>query len=383
MSRILILSGEASGELHGSALATALKKISPDIELEGIGGPKMEAAGVRLLTGLDKLDIMGIPSWPELRRALAVLKKLSLYIKSSSFDAIVLIDNPGLNLRLARVARDSGHRVIYYIAPQTWAWREGRIKKLRRNVDKVLSILPFEEAYFRKAGVDCDFIGNPIMDEVPISFDVAGLRTEFGLESTDAVVGFLPGSRKGEVERLLPAMLGAGLRLLDSGERAGRKPRFILARAASVPLDLIESLIRPTGLPVTIIPERAYDVIAVCDALIVTSGTATLQTALVGRPMSIVYRISELNYHAFKWVVKARWMGLANLIAGRLMSREFLQKEVTGERLADATAELLTNPKAREQAETDAAELRAKLGGPGVSNRAAARILELIGGQRA
>jgi len=380
MPRILILAGEASGDLHGSNLARSLLERCPGIEIEGLGGAKMEAAGVRLLSGIEKLDIIGVPTWSELRRALAVLKKLSQYIATTSFDAVVLIDNPGLNLRLARVAKRSGHRVIYYIAPQIWAWHESRVKKLRKYVDRLLAILPFEEAYFRKAGVDCVFVGHPIMDQLHWPYDVAGLRGEFGLDPNAKVIGLLPGSRKSEIERLLPPMLEAAGRLVGAGRADGAPRQIVLAHAPALPRSLIEHHLARSGVPVTVVSERPYDVIASSDALIVASGTATLQSALVGRPMTIVYRTSKLTYAVSRRLIKVPWLGLANLIAGRQIAMEVYQDDVTGERLARETEVLLTAPGRLAEAEAVGRELRAKLGASDASQRAAAEILAMIGG---
>ncbi len=378
MPRILILAGEASGDMHGAGLARSLAQQCPGIELEGLGGAKMEAAGVRLLSGIERLDIIGLPTLSELRRALAVFKKLSNHIATTPYDAVVLIDNPGLNLRLARVAKRAGRTVIYYIAPQIWAWNERRVEKLRKYVDRLLAILPFEEAYFKKAGVDCVFDGNPNVDQLQPSYDAAKLRGEFGLDPKATVIGLLPGSRKSEIQRLLPVMLEAAGRLLaGSGAVDGSPRRFVLARAPSVPPALIERFLSQSGVPVTVISDRAYDVIATCDALIVASGTATLQTALVGRPMTIVYRGPALSYAIARWVIKVPWIGLANLIAGRQIAKELIQSDVTGERLARETETLLANPTGRAEAERVSTELRARLGAPGTSYRAAAEIIAL------
>jgi lipid-A-disaccharide synthase len=338
----------------------------------------MQAAGVRLLSGIERLDIIGVPTLSELRRAFAVFKKLSRYLATASFDAVVLIDNPGLNLRLARVAKRNGRRVLYYVAPQIWAWNERRVEKLRKYVDRLLVILPFEEAYFRKAGVDCVFVGHSIMDQLAPSYDAAALRTEFGLDPKARVIGLLPGSRKSEIERLLPVMLEAVQRLAEPGKADGLPRSFVLAHAPAVPLALIERFLSQSSVKVTTISDRVYDVIAACDALIVASGTATLQTALVGRPMTIVYRTSALTYAISRRLIKVPWIGLANLVAGRQIAKELIQNDVTGERLALETERLLASPTGLAEAESVARELRAKFGPPGASYRAAAQILAMM-----
>ncbi len=377
MPRVLILSGEASGDLHGASLAGALRRLSPDIELEGLGGARMEAAGVRLLSGIDKLDIIGVPSLAELRRAYVVFHKLARYIRENAFDAVVLIDNPGLNLRLARVAKLAGLKVVYYIAPQIWAWNEGRIKKIRRYVDCLLVILPFEQAYFGKVGVDCRFVGHPIMDELPPHFDVTALRRDFGLDETATIVGLLPGSRKSEIQRLLPVMLDAARLVLSNAPEGGAARQCVLVHAASVPRDMIDGFVAAANIPVTIIPQHPYEAIAACDGIMVASGTATLQTALVGRPMTIVYRTGAVTYQIYKRLIRVPWIGLANLVAGRQIATELIQDSLTAERLA-AETELLLSPERAQQARSVSAELRQTMGAAGASDRAAAEIINMI-----
>ncbi len=378
MSRILIFTGEASGDQHGASLATALKRARPDIEIEGLGGSRMQAAGVRLVSGIEKLDIIGVPTLPELSRALRVFRQLSHYIKTQPCDAVVLIDNPGLNLRLARVAKQAGRRVIYYIAPQIWAWNERRIITMRKYVDCLLVILPFEEAYFQKGGVDARFIGHPIMDEVSPFYDVPALRAAFGVDGAAEVIGIFPGSRKSEVSRLAPLMLEAAQRLAREGAERGIQRAFLIAHAPSIPRQMIDSLIAASGARVVLVTGRAYDVIAASDALMAASGTATLQIALVGRPMTIAYRTSALSYAIFRHLVRVRWIGLANLIAERQIATELIQDDATAERLFHETLRLLDDRGRRREAEEVGRELRAKLGPPGASGRAAAEILAML-----
>jgi lipid-A-disaccharide synthase len=217
---------------------------------------------------------------------------------------------------------------------------------MRKYVDRLLAILPFEEDYFRKGGVDCVFVGNPIIDQLPASFDAVTIRQEFGLDPRSEVIGLLPGSRKSEIRRLLPAMLEASRRLTTSAEARDAPRAFVLAHAPLVPIMMVETLIARSGVPVTVVSDRTYDVIAACDAVIVASGTATLQTALVGRPMTIIYRASVLMAAVFRHLIKVKWIGLANLVAGRQIAKELLQNDVNGKRLASATEAILADPTA-------------------------------------
>ncbi|TAJ22236.1 MAG: lipid-A-disaccharide synthase, partial [Nitrospirae bacterium] len=207
MPRILIVTGEASGDLHGANLATAIRTLRPDVELLGVGGGKMRAAGVRLVQGIERLDAIGMVGLAQLRAAIRTYAALSRFLKENPLDAVVFIDNPGLNLRLARVAKRAGHRVIYYIAPQIWAWHGSRIGLIAQVVNRMIVILPFEEELYRRAGVRCTFVGHPLLDAVAPSYDRSELRKRVGLDETARVIGLLPGSREKEVRSLLPMML--------------------------------------------------------------------------------------------------------------------------------------------------------------------------------
>jgi lipid-A-disaccharide synthase len=369
------MAGEASGDQHGAALAHALKSRAPNVELLGLGGPRMRAAGVKLLEGIDRLDIVGLPSPSELRQAIKTFRLLSRQIETLTLDAVVLIDNPGLNLRLARVAKRAGHRVVYYIAPQLWAWNRGRIRVIQQVVDRVLVILPFEEEIYRQAGIPCTFVGHPLMDELPVNQDVAALRRELAAEPGTSVVGLLPGSRKREVGMLLPIMLQAAARLAASTGPASY--RFVIGKAAPLPQEIIDGCATAAGVPVTVWEDRAYDVMAAADALCVASGTATLQSALIGTPMTIVYRADPVTAFLARRLIRVKWLGLANLVAGRTIARELLQQDCTPDKLADATSKLLGDEEARAASRAVAAELREKLGRRGASERAADAILSI------
>ena len=213
MPRILIVTGEASGDLHGANLARALRTLRQDIEILGVGGDKMQAAGVQLLAGIQRLDVMGMPGLAQLRAALRNYSALTRFLRQTRLEAVVFIDHPGLNLRLARVAKKARHRVVYYIAPQIWAWHSSRIRLISRVVDRMIVILPFEEVLYRQAGIACDFVGHPLLDAVAPCYDRAELRKRFGFDEAAIVIGLLPGSREREVRSLLPIMLQAAARL--------------------------------------------------------------------------------------------------------------------------------------------------------------------------
>jgi len=371
MPRILIITGEASGDLHGANLAKALKVCDPRVQLTGIGGAEMEAAGVRLVRETDRLDIIGmvglITVLSVIRRFFAVRR----LFRSEPWDAVVFIDHPGLNLRYAYFAKAAGLRVFYYIAPQIWAWRPGRIHWIKQRVDHVLVILPFEKAIYDRANIPCTFVGHPLLDAVAPDYDRPGLRQRFGLDQDGPVIALLPGSRTREVESLLPILLEAGEKL------AQREPKtqFILAQAPTIQDNLLKSLLRHRVLSVKIVKEQASEVMAAADLALVASGTATLQAAVIGTPLILVYRTSALTFWLAFFLIRVRWIGLVNLVAERTVVPELIQAEATGQRLYEEASRLLEDRFAYDDMKRGLAKVRASLGQPGASTRAAEVVL--------
>mgnify|MGYP001577454883 FL=1 len=369
--RILIVTGEASGDLHGAHLAKAIMALDPTAQLVGIGGAGMRAAGVTLVPGVPKLDVMGLigPSAiPALVQRVRAIRKV---LKAEAWDLVVLIDNPGLNFHFARVAKAAGRRVLYYIAPQVWAWRPGRMKWIQRRVDHVVVILPFEPELYRRAGVRCTFVGHPLLDSVAPHYDRAGLRKEFGFDESTRVVGLLPGSRRSEVETLLPVLLKAAaqLALAEPGTQ------FILAQASSIEDNQIQPLLQNSPVSVRVAHDRASEVMALSDVLFVASGTATLQAAVVGTPMVLLYKTSPLTYRLARWLAKVKWIGLVNLVAGRSIVPELIQDEATEERLCQEVLHLLRDRSAYNDMKEELRQVRQSLGEPGASHRAAQVVL--------
>ena len=369
--RILIVTGEASGDLHGAHLAKAITALDPTAQLVGIGGAGMRAAGVTLVPGVPKLDVMGLigPSAiPALVQRVRAIRKV---LKAEAWDLVVLIDNPGLNFHFARVAKAAGRRVLYYIAPQVWGWRPGRMKWIQRRVDHVVVILPFEPELYRRAGVRCTFVGHPLLDSVAPHYDRAGLRKEFGFDESTRVVGLLPGSRRSEVETLLPVLLKAAaqLALAEPGTQ------FILAQASSIEDNQIQSLLQNSPVSVRVAHDRASEVMALSDVLFVASGTATLQAAVVGTPMVLLYKTSPLTYRLARWLAKVKWIGLVNLVAGRSIVPELIQDEATEERLCQEVLHLLRDRSAYNDMKEELRQVRQSLGEPGASHRAAQVVL--------
>jgi lipid-A-disaccharide synthase len=374
---IMLSAGEASGDLHGSTLCRALAALRPGVRLCGMGGARMAAAGMEVIADPTSRAVVGINEAlgrvPELYRA---YRRLATRLRDERPHALVLIDFPEFNLYLARQARRAGVPVVYFIPPQLWAWRRGRLRQIARRISRVLAVLPFERDLYEAAGVPVDFVGHPLLDVLPFDLGRDEARRRLGCGPGEVVVGLFPGSRREEVARLLPSMLAAASRLAS----AGAAERFLLGLAPTVDRAVIEGHLAQggaTGAPRVDVREgRTYEVMAAADVIVVASGTATLEAALLGVPMVVCYRVSRLTEVMVRLLVRVSWASLPNIIAGRLIVPEILQDEVSGDRLAAETARLLDDPVAATAQRTAFKDLRARLGEPGVAERAAAAVIE-------
>lgn len=368
----MLLAGEASGDLHGAALARELGRLRPGIELFGIGGERMAAAGVRLLFDPTRHSLIG---FGEALRRLPLFRRWQGEVKRSLQrerpDALTLIDFGGFNLGVAAYARRLGIPAVYYIPPAAWAWGRARARKVARSCTRVASIFPFEAELYREAGADVVFVGHPLLDEVRTSGSREEARTAFGVGPEELLVGLLPGSRGQEIESLLPVMLTAGRLLAD------RFPglRWALGLAPTVDRDRVAGLVADAGLPVSLSP-TAHDVMQAADVVMVASGTATLETALFGTPMVMVYRVSPFTYQVARRLVKLRHYALPNILAGEEVVPELVQGDLTPERLAEAVSGYLQDPKRREETRQRLLTLVKQLGEPGAARRAAQIVLE-------
>jgi lipid-A-disaccharide synthase len=287
----------------------------------------------------------------------------------------VLIDFPEFNLRLARRARRAGVPVVYFIPPQLWAWRAGRVRQMARRVRRVLAVFPFEPPLYERARVPVTFVGHPLLDVLPLDLTRDEARRRIGADPGHSLVGLLPGSRPGEIERLLPSMLDATRRLAAAD---GRR-RFVLGLAPTVAREQVATILREAGPgipPIELASGRTYEVMAAADTLLIASGTATLEAALLGAPMVICYRVSRLTELIARALTRVRWIGLPNLVSGRAVVPELIQGQVTGARLAREAARLLDDPVAATAQRAAFKDLRARLGEPGVGRRAARAVLE-------
>jgi lipid-A-disaccharide synthase len=372
MPRILLVTGEASGDLHGAHLAAAIVAQDPAVEVVGIGGAAMRAAGVTLIPNVPQLDVMGLIGLSAVRTWIGRLRAVRRILRSEPWDLVVFIDNPGLNLHFARVAKAAGRRVLYYIAPQVWAWRPGRMKWIRRRVDHVVVILPFEARLYERAGVRCTFVGHPLLDSVAPHYDKTALRRRYQLRESAPVVGLLPGSRAAEVTMLLPLLLET------AAQTAAREPatQFLVAQAASIDDHLLNRLLEDSPVRVQIVKDQASEVMAASDLLVVASGTATLQAAVIGTPMILVYKTTLPTYWVARLLIRVKWIGLVNLVAGRTIVPELIQDEATAERLIGEVRALLNDREAYNRMKDGLREVRHALGEPGASRRAARVVLE-------
>ena len=375
--KVLIVAGEASGDLHGANLVRAMLESDPGLVFYGIGGPKMEAAGVRCLARAGDMAVVGLTEvFSKLGMILGIMRKLKRSLWEEKPALIILIDYPDFNMPLARAAKKRGVPVFYYISPQVWAWRRGRIKQLRQCVDRMAVILPFEAEMYRREGMAVEFVGHPLLDGINTKYHRSEAIRRFDLREGAAIIGLLPGSRPGEVTKLLPEMLAAAGII----KREVPTAQFVLPLADTLDRDGVEEMIRPCQekLNVKIIGNEIYDVLAVCDAAMVASGTATLETALIGVPMIIVYKISLFTYLMGRIFVNVDHIGLANIIAGKTVVPELIQQDVNPPRMAKEILAILNDVERKNRIKRELAGIREKLGAPGASRRAANLAMEML-----
>lgn len=372
---ILMVAGEASADLHGANLVRAVHSMDPMVRFQGVGGPRMAEAGVDILVPSSEMAVVGLTeAIPRLARIRSAARLIKGILKNSPPDLLVLLDYPEFNLHIAKTAGRCGVPVFYYISPQVWAWRRGRIRKIAGRVDRMAVILPFEEALYRKTKMEVAYVGHPLLDAVPEGAGRAEARRRLGLDRDTPLLGVLPGSRNEEVENLLPAMLRAAEIL------RGVWPdlRCVLPVASTVSSGRIEDLVREEGGEVFLWREDMHHVLPGCDVALVASGTATLEAAVHMVPMVIVYRVSPLSYRIGKAVIRVPFIGLVNLVAGREVVPELIQGDVSPARLALEAARLLTAGPRREKVIRELRRVKELLGPGGASKRTAASVLEMM-----
>ena len=371
--RILLSCGEPSADLYAGALVRALRRADPSVEVFGMGGAHMAEAGAELLVDYRGLAVTGLTEVvTALPRLLRTLRTLVDAARDRRPDVLVVIDYPDFNFRLMQAVKALGIPVVYYISPQLWAWRAGRMRTMQEVVDRVLPIFPFEEALYREAGVDVRFVGHPLLELTKTTAPREALRAEWGLGPDQALVALLPGSRGNELKALAPVLAEARDRIRQQRPSA----RFVVARAPHVTDAWLAPLTADPG--TLVVADRTDDVLAACDVVLTASGTATVQAAIHGAPMVVLYRLSALTYRLFKPLGRVDMYAMVNLISGRRIVRELIQDECRAEAAAVEALRILTDHDYRAQMVRDLAAVREALGGPGASDRAAAAIAELV-----
>ena len=373
MTSLLLSAGEASGDMYAARLAAALKQRA-DLEIFGMGGPQMRAAGVDIVTDYSEVSVVGITEilshLPSLIRA---MRRLVAEAERRQPAFAILTDFPGFHLRLARKLKRRGIKNIYYICPQFWAWRPWRVRVVRRRFAKALCIFPFEEKFYGDAGVPVKFIGHPLVGAVHASLDRPGFFREQNLDPQKKLVTVLPGSRAAELRQHLPI-----LREACQGIHRDSPTQFVLAAAPGTNLASLREAWPPPQVPLKIVLGQTYNALAAADAAIVSSGTATIEAALLDVPMVVVYRVTPLTALLAKPLVRTPFFSMVNLIAGKRAVPELIQNDFTPSRVASEVFRLLNDQSARESLRRDLAEVRQRLGPPGAVERAADAILELI-----
>lgn len=373
--QILVVTGEASGDAHASELVAALQARRPDLRFFGMGGSKLAARGVELLYGAHEVSVMGITEvLPKIPRILQVLKGIAAAAAERRPACAILVDIPDFNLRLAAKLKALGVPVAYYVSPMIWAWRRGRVKTIRKRVDRMLCILPFEEAFYRDSGVDARYVGSPVVEQVPAPSSAADFRQRLGLSVEAPTLALLPGSRMSEIRRLLPDMVGAAKQL--AAERPGLQ--IVVPVAPTIAREEITSRFEGSGLSPRLIDGRAPEVVGASDAAIVASGTAVLEAGLMQRPLVVVYRVSLITYLVGRLMLKVAHVALVNLLANRRLVPELLQGDMTPERIASEVRRVWEPGAPREEMLRGLEEVRGRLGGPGAAERAAEAVLELL-----
>jgi lipid-A-disaccharide synthase len=373
--KILLVAGEVSGDLHGSHLVEALQRIEPEIQFFGVGGEGLKGRGMKLLYPAQSLSVVGITEvFVKLRTVLKALRGLKGSLEREKPDLIILIDFPEFNLRLAKIARRRGIPVVYYISPQIWAWRPQRIKLIARVVKKMIVLFPFEVPLYETAGVDVEWVGHPLLDIVKPTLPKEKAFREFGLDPKRRTVGLLPGSRIHEIERLLPPLL-ASTHLL---QKEIPDLQFVIPLAPGISRTILSSQMKNISFPVKVVEGFTYDVMNLSELLIMASGTATLEGAILGKPMIIVYKVSLPSYWVGRALIRVDHIGLVNLVAEREIAPELIQKDVNPERIADEASRILRDPILSRKMAESMDEVRQKLGEPGAAQRAAQIVSSLL-----
>ena len=371
---IVIICGEASGDLHAGNLAKRILEINPDIRISGIGGTFMRDSGANIYCDIKDLAVIGFFDVLKKLPKFFALKKLVLQnLKEEKPDAIILVDFSGFNLRLAKEI-NKAIPTLYYISPQVWVSRPGRVRTIKKYIHKMLVLFKFEEEFYKRHGIDVTFLGHPLLDIVAPTMDKKEFLRKFNLSESKTTIALLPGSRKQEIENILPIMLGTSILISKKMANA----QFVLAKSPQVDLDIYERIISKAFIDLKIIEGKTYDCLNIADFCLVASGTATLETAIMQRPFVVIYKMNLLNYLLYRPQVKVPYIGMVNIVAGRKIVPEFIQFKACPKKISEQVLKILQNPGRLEQMKNDLTLVKSLLGEKGASLRAAQIIIDFL-----
>lgn len=368
---LLMVAGEASGDMHAARLASEMHRLRPDLRVFGMGGAELRAAGMEVLADSADISVVGISeAMKVLPRAREIFQQLVTEVESRDSGAAVLVDSPDFNLRLAKALKQSGRRVIYYISPQVWAWRKGRVRLISKVVDKMIVVLPFEVDFYRRYGIEATYVGHPLVDEVPRLDHVWDTEQA---PSGPFTIALLPGSRRSEVDSILPTLLQAAREL-------GRhlEIRLQLIQASSLERSYLEPFVEASGLEVEFVDEDRFEALAASHLALCASGTATLEVGLIGTPMIVVYRVRPWTYLLGRFLVRLPNVSLVNLVLDGRVVQELIQGQARPAAISEEAVRLLTNQDRIRRMRSALRELWVRLGESGASRRAAEEVVEYL-----
>lgn len=373
--KIVVIAGEASSDAHVARMLTELTLLAPNYNVKGIGGDKMRGAGAETFVDLSELAVMGLIEVIKRYRSLKkIFNRTVDLLKEEHPDLLILVDYPGFNLKLAKKANALGIKVLYYISPKVWAWRAGRVKTIKQYVDHMAVLFPFEVAIYQDAGVPVTCVGHPLVDAVKKELTTEQAKTKLAINSNQQLVGLFPGSRRSEVEVLLPIMI-------EAAERISQKItnlNVVVPLATGLDRKIVAPILAKSTLDIKLVEDDFYQLISACDAVVAASGTVTLEIALLGVPHFISYRVSPLSYAILSRFVKIPYVGLCNIVTGENVILELLQNEVTAKRFENELMLLLTSKQSKQQAESLRQQVLSALGSSGGAHNAAKLVVALL-----
>lgn len=376
-SHIIIVAGETSGDIHGSLLVRELKVLHPQLTFSGLGGPRLRQAGVTLYEDLTQIAVVGF--WEVLKNFFKFKKifdNVLRRIEETKPAAVILVDYPGFNLRLARAIkkRQIPTKVIYYISPQVWAWKESRVNLIRQVVDQMIVLFSFEKKFYQKRGFAVEFVGHPLMDHIQVKQTKEQTLAALGWNANRLTIGILPGSREKEVDQILGPMLGAARKIYQEFSSV----QFLILKAPSISSTRIARFLPLQDLPILVV-DHSYDFLNACDVCLVASGTATLETAILGKPMVVIYRTSLLTWALAKMLIKIPYIGLVNVVAGKKVVAECIQFDANAKKIAEELRAIFTNEPRVAEIKSELRNVKESLGESGASRRAAQKISRFLG----